>query len=330
MRYLDALGTRIPYSVIGLGTWQFGSREWGYGESYHSGEALRLVRRARELGVTVFDTAELYGFGRSERILGEALAGTDRDSAVIATKIFPVLPVDQVVQQRAVASARRLGVQRIDLYQVHQPNPLVRDRTTMRGMRALQEIGLIDEVGVSNYSLARWRAAETALGSRVLSNQVHFSLLAREPAEQMVPFATQAGRVVIAYSPLEQGVLSGRYGAHHRPGGIRALNPAFLPENLERIGALIGVLRDVADAHNATPAQIALAWVVHHPQVIAIPGASSLEQLESNVAAAQIVLSADEFTALTAAAQAHQPVQGLGAARSFASNLLRRRLRSTG
>lgn len=325
MRYLEGLGTRAPYSVIGLGTWQFGSREWGYGEDYNSRETRRLVHRARELGVTLFDTAEMYGFGRSERILGEALAGVDRDSVVIATKILPVLPVAPVVQQRAVASARRLGVQRIDLYQVHQPNPLVRDGTTMRGMRALQDVGLVDEVGVSNYSLARWRAAETLLGRRVLSNQVHFSLLTRQPAEQMVPFATQTGRVVIAYSPLEQGVLSGRYTVEHRPtGGIRAVNPAFLPENLERISPLIGVLRDVADAHQSTPAQIALAWVVHHHNVVAIPGASSLQQLEHNVAAAEITLRDDEFAALTAAAQAYEPVRGLTAARSFAGELLRR------
>ena len=326
MRYLDDLGTRVPYSVIGLGTWQFGSREWGYGENYHSGEALRLVRRARELGVTLFDTAELYGFGRSERILGEALAGPDRDRVVIATKIFPVLPIPPVVQHRAVASARRLGVPRIDLYQVHQPNPLIRDSITMRGMRALQDRGLVDEIGVSNYSLARWLAAETTLGRRVLSNQVRFSLLTREPSEQMVPFAAQAGRVVIAYSPLEQGVLSGRYDVNHRPtNGIRAVNPAFLPENLQRIDALISVLRDVADAHDATLAQIALAWLVHHPHVVAIPGASSLAQVEHNAAAAEIVLGDDEFAALTATARAHEPVQGLSAARSFAQSLLRKR-----
>ncbi|HEY2765475.1 MAG TPA: aldo/keto reductase [Pseudonocardiaceae bacterium] len=314
MRYLDDLGTRTPYSVIGLGTWQFGSWEWGYGERYDSGVARRLVRRAHELGVTLFDTAEMYGFGRSERILGEALDGIDRDRVVIATKIFPVLPIAPVVQQRAVGSARRLGVRRIDLYQVHQPNPLVRDGTTMRGMRALRDIGLIDEVGVSNYSLARWCTAETALGCRVLSNQVHFSLLSREPAEQLVPFAAQTGRVVIAYSPLEQGLLTGRYTVEHRPGNrIRALNPAFLPENLERVAALIGVLRDVADAHDATPSQIALAWVVHHPHVVAIPGASSLEQLEHNAAAADIALSDEEFAALTAAAQAYEPIRGLRA-----------------
>jgi aryl-alcohol dehydrogenase-like predicted oxidoreductase len=331
MRYVDGLNTRIPYSVIGLGTWQFGSREWGYGEDYATGEALTLVSRARELGITVFDTAEMYGFGRSERILGEALAGTDVDKVVIATKIFPVLPVAPVVEQRAVASAGRLGVRRIDLYQVHQPNPVVRDGTTMRGMRALQDVGLVDEVGVSNYSLARWRAAETALGGRVLSNQVHFSLLTRQASEQLVPFANETGRLVIAYSPLEQGVLTGRYNVDHLPtNGIRTLNPLFMPDNMERISPLIGVLRDVADAHDATPAQIALAWVVHHRNVVAIPGASSVEQLESNAAAAEIVLGGDEFAALTAAAEAYQPARGLSRQRvrryaQLAENLIRSR-----
>ena len=97
----------------------------------------------------------------------------------LATKIFPLLPVAPVVEQRAVASANRLGTHRLDLYQVHQANPLVRDGTIMRGMDALQRVGLVGEVGVSNYSLQRWRAAEDALGGRVLSNQVSYSLVVR-------------------------------------------------------------------------------------------------------------------------------------------------------
>ena len=151
MRYRD-IGTTRKISKIGLGTWQFGSREWGYGQRYAGQEAHAIVRRALELGVTLFDTAEIYGFGRSERILGAAL-GDDRESVFLATKIFPLLPVAPVVEQRAVASANRLGVRRLDLYQVHQANPVVRDGTIMRGMRALQRVGLVGEVGVSNYSL---------------------------------------------------------------------------------------------------------------------------------------------------------------------------------
>jgi aryl-alcohol dehydrogenase-like predicted oxidoreductase len=309
MRYLS-VGTRQKISVIGLGTWQFGSREWGYGESYAGQQAHAIVRRALELGVTLFDTAELYGFGRSERILGEAL-GEDRESAFLATKILPVLPVAPVVEQRAVASANRLRTRRLDLYQVHQPNPVVRDGTTMRGMRALQQVGLVGEVGVSNYPLDRWRAAERALGGRVLSNQVSYSLVARAPERDLLPYAESADRLVIAYSPLGQGLLSGRYHRGSRPvNRVRTANPLFLPENLERAAGLIGALRDVADAHGATPAQIALAWVIRHPAVVAIPGASSVEQLEGNVAAAGIELTDDQFQALNAASDQFRPVTG--------------------
>ena len=312
MRYLstvtDPPTTRI--SRIGLGTWQFGSREWGYGQSYAGQEAHAIVRRAVELGVTLFDTAEIYGFGRSERILGEAI-GEDRESVFLATKIFPLLPVAPVVEQRAVASANRLGTRRLDLYQVHQPNPVVQDGTIMRGMRALQRVGLVSEVGVSNYSLERWRAAEHALGSRVLSNQVRYNLVDRSPERDLLPFAESTGHVVIAYSPLAQGLLSGKYHRGHRPANrVRAGSPLFLPENLDRAGGLIATLREVADAHSATPAQIALAWVIHRPAVVAIPGASSVEQLESNVAAASIDLTEEEYQALHAAATGFHPITG--------------------
>jgi aryl-alcohol dehydrogenase-like predicted oxidoreductase len=327
MRYLDLppqpdtdLGTGRRISAIGLGTWQFGSREWGYGAGYDGAEAARIVRRALELGVTLFDTAESYGWGRSERILGAALraADADPDRIVVATKIFPMLPIGPVVQQRAVASAERLGVRRIDLYQVHAPNPIVRDRTTMRGMRVLRAVGLIDQVGVSNYPLERWRAAEAALGSPVLSNQVQYSLAHPNPAADIVPFARREGRVVIAWSPLAQGLLSGRYDEDHRPsGGVRAVNPLFLPENLRRAGRLISTLREVAAAQGATPAQVALAWVLRHGCVAAIPGASSVEQLECNVAAADLALKDDELAALGEASQAFRPLVGPRAAVSI-------------
>ena len=210
-----------------------------------------------------------------------------------------------------MASANRLGVRRLDLYQVHQPNPLVRDGTIMRGMRALQRVGLVGEVGVSNYSLDRWRAAEQALGSRVLSNQVRYSLVDRSPERDLLPFAASTGHVVIAYSPLAQGLLSGRYHRDSRPANrLRAASPLFLPENLDRAGDLIAVLREVADAHSATPSQIALAWVIRRPGVVAIPGASSVGQLESNVAAADIDLADDEYQALCAAADRFRPVTG--------------------
>jgi aryl-alcohol dehydrogenase-like predicted oxidoreductase len=323
MRYLD-IDTQQKISKIGLGTWQFGSKEWGYGEGYDGRHARDIVRRAVELGVTLFDTAEIYGRGRSERILGEAL-GDRRESVFLATKILPVLPLAPVVEQRAVASASRLGTRHLDLYQVHFANPLVSDGTTMRGMSALQRVGLVGEVGVSNYSLDRWQAAEKALGGRVLSNQVRYSLVDRAPEKDLLPFAAEAGRVVIAYSPLAQGLLSGRYDRDHRPANrVRASNPLFLPENLDRASALISTLREVADAYRATPSQVALAWVIRHPAVAAIPGASSVEQLESNAAAAEIELSDDEYAALSAASDRFRPVTGRAALPAVVRGRLRR------
>lgn len=297
VRYVS-LELAKPVSKIGLGTWQFGTREWGYGDRYAGVEAARIVRRALELGITLFDTAEIYGLGRSERILGHALRGHE-DVSFVATKIFPVLPVAPVVEQRGVASAQRLGLRRLDLYQVHQPNPVISDRTTMRGMAALQDVGLVGEVGVSNYSLERWRRAEAALGRPVLSNQVRYSLVDRRAELDLIPYAEANGRVVIAYSPLAQGFLSGRYNASTRPVGfMRRRSKLFRPETLERAAPLFETLREVADAHGATSAQVALAWTIRSPNVIAIPGASSVKQVEANAAAADLELRDDEIRAL--------------------------------
>jgi aryl-alcohol dehydrogenase-like predicted oxidoreductase len=296
-------------SRIGLGTWQFGSREWGYGEGYASGAARDIVKRALELGVTLFDTAEVYGFGKSERILGDAL-GPERGDVVVASKILPVAPFPRIVRQREEASARRLQLGRIPLYQVHQPNPLVSDTVIMEGMRSLLDEGRIKAVGVSNYSLERWRRADEALGRPVVSNQVAFSLAQPRPLDDLVPFAEAENRMVMAYSPLAQGLLGGKYGIGNRPGGVRATNPLFGKENLRRIEPLLDLLRDTAATLDAKPAQVALAWLLALPRVVAIPGASSVEQLEFNVAAADLVLDDGTRDALTQAARAFTPLSG--------------------
>jgi aryl-alcohol dehydrogenase-like predicted oxidoreductase len=301
MRYLDAIESSKPLSRIGLGTWQFGSREWGYGDDYNGTEAGRIVARAVALGITVIDTAEAYGFGESERIVGAALRDHGlRDRVYVATKIFPLFPVAPVVVNRGRASARRLGVDTIDLYQVHQPNPVIKDSHTMPGMRRLVDEGVVRDVGVSNYGLARWKEAERRLGSPVLSNQVEFSLAHVDPIDDLVPYAAAQGRVVIAWSPLGQGFLSGRYSVDAPPpGGVRGMNPLFLPESFERAAGLLGTLGEVAGNHGISMSQTALAWLLHQPNVVAIPGASSVEQLEKNVAAAEIELLDDEVAELT-------------------------------
>jgi aryl-alcohol dehydrogenase-like predicted oxidoreductase len=179
-------------------------------------------------------------------------------------------------------------------------------------MRSLQRTGAIGEVGVSNYSLARWRAAEKALGSRVISNQVEYNLVHRSPERELLPFAESHDRIIIAFSPLAMGLLSGKYHGSKPPVNlVRAANSLFRPENIARTSHLIKVLHEVADAHSANPAQIALAWVIHSPAVVAIPGAASVAQLESNVAAADIKLADDEYLALRQASAQLSPPSGL-------------------
>jgi aryl-alcohol dehydrogenase-like predicted oxidoreductase len=293
MKFVETGGVRV--SAIGLGTWQFGSREWGYGPVYAGKVAGDIVRRALELGVNLVDTAEVYGFGRSERIVGEAIRGK-REKVFLATKIFPIgLPF--MISRRARASARRLGVDRIDLYQQHWPNPLFPPSSTMSRIRRLVEQGLVAHVGVSNFSLQGWQEAEQALGGPVLSNQVRFSLVHREPERDLVPWAQEQGRIVIAYSPLGQGLLSGKY-QRTTPTNLRRARPEFSAESRLRLEPLIAAIGEIGARHGATSAQVSLAWLIRKPNVVAIPGASNVKQLEENVAASDIELSDEEAARL--------------------------------
>ncbi len=307
MRFVETDDLRL--SAVGLGTWQFGSREWGYGSDYAEQVAPAIVEASLAAGVTLFDTAEIYGRGRSERILGRALAGR-RDGAVVASKLFPILPIDPVVTHRVTGSARRLGVETIDLYQVHFRNPVVPLGPTMAALGRVVAEGLVDHVGVSNFSLADWLTAEELLGGPVATNQVRYSLVDRRVEADVLPWAQANGRVIMAYSPLGQGLLSGRYDVDHRPKGLRGSTSAFLPENLRRAAPLLEVLAQVAAAHRATPSQIALAWLLRRPHVVVIPGASSVAQAEANAAAADLELTDDEDAALTSASDDYHPLEG--------------------
>ena len=299
MRYVEVGGVRV--SSIGLGAWQFGEQGWNYGKDYTERESQAIVDRALALGVNLIDTAEAYGDGRSEKVVGRAIAGR-RDDVFLATKIRPMPPPKAAdVVRRAQASAERLGVDRIDLYQQHWPNPAAPVAEVMTGMAQLQKDGLVTHVGVSNFPTGLWREAEAALGGPVLANQVRYSLVARQVERSLIPRADADGRIVIAYSPLGQGFLSGRYDGSNTPSGVRERNPLFHKENAARAKGLLDALHEVAAAHGATPAQVALAWVIRRPNVVAIPGASSVEQMEQNAAAADIELTGDEDERLNAA-----------------------------
>ncbi|MFA5885075.1 MAG: aldo/keto reductase [Acidimicrobiia bacterium] len=319
MKYVEVGGVRV--SAIGVGCWQFGSKDWGYGKEYGERTAVDIVNTALDLGVNLVDTAEAYARGASEAIVGRSLLGR-RAEAFVATKFTPAAPTATRVVDHGRQSALRLGVDQIDLYQIHWPNPMFPLKPQLDGMRTLLDEGVIANVGVSNFGADRWATADTHLGRPVLSNQVHFSLLYRKPDKANVPYAQANDRLVIAYSPLEMGVLGGKYSADNPPpGAARSRSPLCLPENLARAEPLLAALRRVATAHDATPAQVALAWLIRKPNVVAIPGASSIDQLRHNVAAADLELTDDEAGELTAESDAFTPLRAVDTAKGF----LRRR-----
>jgi aryl-alcohol dehydrogenase-like predicted oxidoreductase len=292
-----------PVSKVGLGTIRFGER------GFDPAVGRAIIRRAIELGITHFDTAESSGWGRSERLLGEALDTGDVPGVVVTSKYAPLLPLPAVIGRRARASRSRLGLPEIPLYLLHMPNPLVPRRVIMRGFRQAQDTGVIGSAGVSNHSLRQWQAAEAALGHPIVANEILLNLLHRGPLDDLVPWAARHHRLVIAASPLGAGMLTGRYDSGHPPADLPWLRRLVMrhaalpptPANLRRLNPLLEQLRAIAARHGATPAAIALAWTIGPDPVVVIPGASSIGQLEANAAAADIILGQDEQQALAAA-----------------------------
>ncbi len=292
---------------------------YAWGEPRDRPAAHRVLRRALELGVNFIDTADSYGPEVSENLIAEALHPYP-EGLVIATKGGYVRGPHggwnadgrpEHLRAALEGSLARRNLDRIDLYQLHFPNPRVPAGTTMRGMRALLDDGVIRRVGVSNYSLGGWQAAELALGRPVVSDQVRFSLASPAPRRDLVPYAAEHDRVVIAYSPLAQGLLA--HDVDAGPGSVmasalasrRARVPARMRSPLARernrrlARPLLDALEEVARANGATRAQVSLAWVIGHGNVIAIPGARTIAQLEENAAAADLELSAAERDRLT-------------------------------
>ena len=217
-----------------------------------------------------------------------------RQEVIVATKVSPPLGPGHV-KRAAAQSLRRLGMNSVDLYQLHAPDSRVPIDQTMGALRELMDAGQVQQVGVSNFGLSEWRRAEAALGRQVVSNQVQYHLLERRIGESLLPYARQHGHIIIAWSPLAQGLLSGKYGRNNVPRDLRASFGIFNGNNLRRAPAVVEILGDVGRSHGATPAQVALAWLTRDPEVMVIPGARSVEQLEANVAAADLELSPEEI-----------------------------------
>ena len=287
-RPLGRSGLRL--SPVGLGTWAWGSRYvWGYGRSFSLPDIEAAWRASIESGVNWVDTAEVYGMGESERIIGELL-GRTREEVLVATKFFPLRLTPWAARRAAERSIRRLGVGAIDLYPVHWPNPLHPIGATMRAMERLVREGKVRHVGVSNFGPARLRAAMEAMSrEEVVSDQVHYNLLQRRPElTGLVELARREGVAIIAYSPLAQGVLTDKYGPHMpRPGGMRKFMPKFWERRLECVHPLVSELHAIGKAQGRTTSQVALAWLLRDPNVLVIPGARSGEQAALNALAAR-------------------------------------------
>ena len=295
---------------IGVGTWQWGDeRFWRYGTDYGAEEVAGAFDAALESGLNFFDSAEIYGKGESERLLGKQLERTGAKVAV-ASKYMPWpgrLTADAVA--RAInASCERLGVETIDLYQVHWPYSMLRKGVLLRELARAVEAGRIRWIGVSNYGAGRMRRAARVLadhGVPLVANQVQYSLLNRAPeVNGVLETCRKLDITLIAYSPLGQGLLTGKYGPEAQVSGARRMDPRFRQANRRRAEPVLEMLKEVGERHGKTPAQVALNWLVRQEGVMAIPGVKNAGQVRSNAGAIGWEMTEEEVRKLDGAAAA--------------------------
>ena len=317
-RHLGSSGLRV--SEISLGSWLT------YGGMVEDQAAVACIRRAFELGVNFFDTANVYRRGDAETVVGRALEGIERDDYVLATKVFFPMgegPNDSGLSRKHVMeqcerSLRRLAVDYVDLYQCHRPDPGTPVEETLRALDDLVTQGKVLYVGVSEWSApqleeARGIQAELRLDP-IVSNQPQYSMLHRAIEDEVVPLSRRLGIGQIVWSPIAQGVLAGKYApGDDPPVGSRAAHPedsAFMARFMEdRVLTGVQRLRPLADELGITMAQLAIAWVLREPNVSsAIVGASRPEQVEENAAASGVELHGDVLAAIDVALQSAMPV----------------------
>ncbi len=300
-------GLDHQFAPLGVGTWAWGdSATWGMG-SYDASLTEATIAEAwqasLDAGIALFDTAEVYGNGESERIIGRLLAAEParRSSVVLATKFMPSpwkLNVRGALRDALVASIDRLGVDRVDLYQIHGPISLRSHNALADALAAIVAEGLASAVGVANYSVKEMTSMHGALSARGLplaSNQVEYSLLRRRPETTgLLDACSRLGVVLLAYSPIGQGRLTGKYSATNPPQGRRG----FSDHPMEQIATVITELRRIGEANGGrTPSQVALRWLIDKG-ALPIPGAKNAAQATENAGALGWTLPADDLAAL--------------------------------
>ncbi len=295
---------------LGAGCWAWGDRRfWHYGETYGPRDVVDAFSVYAAAGLDLFDTAEAYGWGKSEQILG-ALLRKSGHRAVVATKYAPMAGRGGVeaIHKGLQGSLKRLGLRHIDLYQLHWAD---REETpiapTMGAFADAVEQGLVRAIGVSNFSGGEVREAHMALAERgipLATVQVRYSLLCRAPeVDGVLDTCRELGVTLLAYSPLEQGLLTGKYGGGNRPKDGRAELESFTSRNIAAVTPLFALLNEIARQRGVSMATIALAWLLAQPSVIPLAGAKNGEQAADNVQALGLVLSKPELDELDKASQ---------------------------
>jgi aryl-alcohol dehydrogenase-like predicted oxidoreductase len=308
--------TGLFVSELCLGTMTFGGGEgiWSKIGALQQADAERLIGQALEAGINFIDTADVYAGGLSEQITGQALKNlkVPRESVIVATKVFGETgagPNARGASRNHIldgvkASLKRLQLDHIDLYQIHGFDPATPIEETVRTLDQLVRQGQVRYVGVSNW--AAWQIVK-ALGiaerlglARFESLQAYYTVAGRDLERELIPMLRSEGVGLMVWSPLAGGLLSGKYGRGQQgEEGSRRISFDFPPVNRDRAYDCIDVMRPIAQAHGVSVAQIALAWLLHQPQVTSvIVGAKRPEQLADNLAATQVALSAVELNQL--------------------------------
>ncbi len=294
-------------SRMGLGIWQF-SETWGVTDYKVAKE---IIRTAYEAGINFFDTAMVYGDGLSEEFLGRAVKELGiRDEVFIATKIpGQYLSRDDVIRA-CRKSLKRLQVDVIDLLQVHWP-PLWHNFPTCEYMEALEQLihlGLVRYIGLSDFPVELVESARSCLSvTDIVSIQIRYNLIERDAEKELIPYALAEDLVVLPWSPLAKGALTGKYKPDNLPEfqDVRGRDPIFHPENFKKIYELVRLLEEVAKKYNKTPAQVALNWLMtSYPNILPIPGAKNPKQVLDNAGACNWRLDFEDWFKLDQASRA--------------------------
>jgi len=308
MKYTTIGDTSTKISQIGLGTWQFGSSGWGYGTDFTKEDAIAIVHKAIDLGINLIDTAEVYGRGNSEKIVGEAIKGYDREQLIISTKFMPITIRPSSSIRALQKSLNRLQTSYIDIYFIHWPNPILPLGKTLHHLESMVDEGLIRFIGVSNFSKKRFQTAQQKIRShRIQLNQINYSMAKNKAEKNFLPYAINEKITLMAYSPLAQGFLTGKYSSNNTPKGTRRTNTLFRKKNLERGKPLLDLINIIGNKYNVTPAQVALNWLIKDVAVTAIPGAKSLDQIEANANAGKFELLEEDLNQIRTVLEQFKP-----------------------